>query len=420
MKNINNLIKEVEYAYNNVPFYHKLLNELSIKPSSINDFASFSVLPFTAKVDYRKHFPKGVLAEGFHPAHPMITSSRSSGSTGERLITIEIGMYLLQRAISCAEINENILSAFSKMGRKIARYAAPNCSDVECANPNSQIEDRLLADNTLVLPVYHDLMTTPHEMLIRTMDEIDEFKPDLFYVDPTHFAFLLRAYKKAGRRPPNIPVMVAYTGATRVSKRQIAEFYDMSTHYAELLSSTEFGWVAMECPHGHLHVNDDSFFFEYLPTDAVQSEDTQYRELCISSIDQGASPHLRYRTGDIVTMVEGQCECGSDRQRIIMDGKVSHFLTIDDQPVLSPQQIDALVGGPQWLDVYQLEQVNEEQYLFKMVVNDNYQKGDEQEFINKLAGALKRKISVDASVVDYIASERSGKFQFVRGMNHNV
>lgn len=420
MKNFQRILKELKYSSESVEFYQKLFTQLDVNLEDIKTPADLDLIPFTAKGDYRRSFPKGTLAKGFTLNHPMITSSRSSGSTGDRLITLEIGMHLLNRAISCAEINPKINEAFHRSGRKIARYAAPNCSDVECANPNSSIEDRVLPDKTLVLPVYHDLMTTTEAMLDRTIEEINEYQPDLFYVDPTHFSFLLKHYKKRGLQPPQIPVMVAYTGATNCTRRQIAEFYDMNSLYGELLSSTEFGWVAMECNSGHLHANDDSFFFEYIDTEFVSPLDNTFKELCISSIDQGASPHIRYRTGDIVSVIPGPCECGSDRAKIVMEGKVSHFLVKNDQPFLSPQQVDKMMGSPKWLDFYQLEQVKEQEFLLKIMANESYEEGQEETFIESLKAVYNADLKFDVRLVDYIASERSGKYQFVRGLNTNV
>jgi phenylacetate-CoA ligase len=263
-------------------------------------------------------------------------------------------------------------------------------------------------------------MTTTEQMLDRTIEEISEYQPELLYVDPTHFAFLLKHYKKCGLTPPNIPVMLAYTGATDCSRRQIAEFYSMEDMCAELLSSTEFGWIAMECNHGHLHLNDDSFFFEYIDVESPSNLPIAYKELCISSIDQGASPHIRYRTGDIVSIVDGDCECGSERQRIVMEGKISHFLVKNKQPFLSPKQVDKMMGAPAWLDFYQLEQVKETEFLLKIIANDLYQQGDEQYFVEKLKSAYNADLKFDIRFVDYIATERSGKYQFVRGLHSNV
>lgn len=425
MKKIKKFVDEVTYAFKKVPYYGNLLNEEVIAQIKANPEHAVNVIPYSSKVDYRKNFPRGILAKGFSPQHPMVISSRSSGTTGERTITLELGMLLLQRALSTSKISPEIYQIMANKDRKIVRFAAPNCSDVECANPNSGMEERLLPDNTLVLPVYHDLMTTPDRMLDKAIEEVEMFKPDLFYVDPTHFAFLLLAYKKRGLTPPQIPVILSYTATTRAARRIINEFFPMHLT-SQLLSSTEFGWIAMECPHGHLHVNDDGFFpeFKALEPDSIAGQNTAstLKELCLTSLDKGACPHIRYTTGDIVSVVgnplEAKCECGSDRQRMVVEGRISYFLKKQGQPFMSPQQVDAVVGAPTWLNFYQLEQIKDEEFALKLVVNEAYQEEAEAPMVAALKAAIGSTIKIDTRVVEYISTERSGKFQAVKGVAH--
>lgn len=459
MKKIKKFVDEVTYAFKKVPYYGALLNDDVIAQIKANPEQALNLVPYSSKVDYRKNFPRGILAKGFSPQHPMVISSRSSGTTGERTITLELGMLLLQRALSTSKISAEIYKIMANKDRKIVRFAAPNCSDVECANPNSGMEDRLLPDNTLVLPVYHDLMTTPDRMLDKAIEEVETFKPDLFYVDPTHFAFLLLAYKKRGLTPPQIPVILSYTATTRSARRIINEFFPPHLT-AQLLSSTEFGWIAMECPHGHLHVNDDGFFPEFKALDLLSEKETAeqvgftkensvpqhagiassdiqstdiknaqhthtspLKELCLTSLDKGACPHIRYTTGDIVSVVgeSGEiCECGSDRQRMVVEGRISYFLKIHGRPVMSPQQVDAVVGAPQWLNFYQFEQIKDTEFALKLVVNQAYQEEAETAIVTALKNALEpatqTTIKIDTRIVEYISTERSGKFQAVKGV----
>ena len=79
-----------------------------------------------------------------------------------------------------------------------------------------------------------------------------------------------------------------------------------------------------------------------------------------------------------------------------------------------------MIGGPDWLDFYQLEQVKETEFLLKIIANDAYQQGDEVYFVERLTETFNTNLKVDVSIVDYIASERSGKYQFVRGLHNNV
>ncbi|MCO7199089.1 phenylacetate--CoA ligase family protein [Pseudoalteromonas sp. OANN1] len=420
MDNLQNVIKEIRYAYGNVQHYKRKLDEIGVTPQTIETADDVSALPFTYKVDYRKSFPIGVLAKGFTLNHPMLTKSNSSGTAGERLTTVEIGMLLLQRAMSCSKSHPAVGNAFHRQGRKICRYAAPNCSDVECANPNSALEDRLLPDKTLVLPVYHDLMTTSQKMIDQAINEVLEYQPDLFYVDPTHFSFLIRNFKKQGKTLPDIPVVTSYSAANLVTRRQITEHFSSQTHFAELLSSSEMGWIGMSCPAGHLHLNDDSFYFEFINQHGHPAAVGENAELCISSIDQGACPHIRYMTGDMVRYYQGTCECGSDRTRINMLGRATHFITQQHKPVMSPWEFDQIIQAPDWLDVYQLEQIDNDEFVLRMIVNDGYSSGAEKPIIEAFKQQLGRNIDVNVMLLDYIPAERSGKFQAVKGGYNNV
>ncbi|MCO7226517.1 phenylacetate--CoA ligase family protein [Pleionea sp. CnH1-48] len=414
MQNIEAFLKEVNYAYNNVTFYKDKLDNLGIDQAALKAESYAHVLPFTEKKDYRRNFPKGVLAKGFSLNHPMLNKSQSSGTTGDRLVTFEVGMNLLRRALSCAEANPIIADVFAKPGRKICRYAAPNCSDVECANPHSTMEDRLLADGTLVLPVYHDLLTTSEELIERAISEIYEYKPDLFYVDPTHFAFLLREFKKRGLKPPKVPVIASYSAVTQVSRRQICEFFP-AEYFVELLSSSEMGWIAMECPQGHLHLNENGFFFEMINQQGEAASKGELAELCISSIDQGALPHIRYQTGDMVTYVDDTCSCGHSGRQIFMEGRSSQFIKHNNEASISPLTVDRAIGAPEWLDLYKFEQIGSANFTLKMMVNERFSESDKEVLITRIKKAFDDDISIEASVVSYIASDRSGKFQSVKG-----
>lgn len=402
--------KELSYSYEKVPFYRRLLDGCQIRPGDIHSPADLDKLPLTEKRLYRKHFPVGVFAQGFSPRQPMLSRTQSSGTTGERLVTYEVGMLLLQRAIRCAEIYPEVQEAFTRRGRRICRYAAPNCSDVECANPNSSMTDRLLPDGTLVLPVYHDLLTTSPELIERAIGEIIEYQPDLYYVDPTHFAFLLRHFRQRGIQPPAAPVITSYSTATRVSLRQIrAAFPDQPV--AELLSSSEMGWIAMSCRHGSLHLNSPSFLFELLEDSGHSGNGAG--ELCISSLDQGAIPHLRYRTGDLLRPGGQNCACGSERPVVVMEGRTSNVLTTVAGSRLSPRQVDDLLGAPDWLDQYQLHQLDDNRLVLKLMTNEHDHTGAEAALRAALETALPAS-QIQVERVNYIASERSGKFQFVK------
>ncbi|GAB4184392.1 MAG: phenylacetate--CoA ligase [Wenzhouxiangellaceae bacterium] len=401
--------KELNYSYEKVPFYRKYLDSSGIHPGSIRSLDDVQKLPCTEKQHFRKNFPLGVLAQGYKPNDRRLTRSQSSGTTGERLITVEVGMLLLNRAMKCAKVNPAIEKAIMNYKRKTCRYAAPNCSDVECANPNSTMEDRLLSDGTLVLPVYHDLLTTSDELIERALHEICEYQPDLYYIDPTHFAFLMRHALRRGIDLPKAPVMATYTSPTQCSRQQIAAGFGDGTGVIELLASSEMGWLGLECPQGNLHMNTDSFFLEVMRDDRY-AQAGESGELYVTSLDNGALPHIRYKTGDAVRLLDQPCGCGSHLPVAEMQGRMMNFIKQQGRYLASPKQIDHLIGAPAWLDQYQCHQTAEDQVMLKVMVNDHYHDGAERELAAKIDQHLNGACTVTTEKLTYIATERSGKF----------
>ncbi len=421
-QDFDDFIQELEYAYENVPFYAKHLKKSAITPEDIADEADIGKIPTTQKRDYRKNFPVGTFARGYNLKDTSLVRSQSSGTSGERLITYEVGMLLSSRAMDCVEVNPAIEAAFSRSPRKICRYAPPNCSDVECANPNSQMSDRMLSDGTLVLPVYHDLLTTPESMVRRALDEICDYQPDLYYVDSTHFAFLLRQAKALGITIPYAPIICTYSVLTPLNRAQIRGYFDAIGDddfcIAELVSSSEMGWVALECQSGNLHLNTDAFYMELLNSDTLAPVAVgQTGELCISSIDNGAVPHLRYLTGDEFEYVSAECDCGYHTPVVRMQGRMSDTVVLKDQTRLSAAQICRRIGAPTWLDMYQLSQETDERFMLLLMVNSSFQSGVEQVLLDTLSELLGGDITLQSQIVPYISTERSGKFHVVKNLS---
>jgi phenylacetate-CoA ligase len=413
-RNRERLEEELLHCYDTVPFYKAMMQGMGLSKAELTNAEILSELPLTTKQDFRRNFPKGVLSSIYSLRDTGLVRSPSAGTTTERSLTFEMGTLLLDRAYNCASVNPGQLEAFSRMPRNHVRYSAPNCSDVECANPNSTTEDRRLPDGTLVLPVAHDLMATDESLLDCAIDEIASSQPDLYYMDPTHFAHLLRHYQLRNRKPPKALVLTTFTYNTRLARKRIeAEFSPKDI--SQLVSMSELGWLAMECPHQRLHLNTDSFVFELINVDGSSgSTSEQPRELCATSLDCGAMPHIRYRTGDLYTYHRAACECGSDRPCVVVEGRLADSVWLESQQLLTTRMVDEAVGAPEWAENYQLVQVAKKRWRLRALTNSQFRRGYEDEVIARLNESLGHKASVEFESVTYIATERSGKFRTIR------
>jgi phenylacetate-CoA ligase len=401
--------EEIDYAYRETKFFRKHMDDAGLAPGDIRTPLDFFRIPPTTKTHYRNNFPIGVLARGYSPQDPRLFRSQSSGTTEDRLVTLEAGILFFSRALKCLSVYPELQGPFTRVDRRIVRHAAPNCSSVECASPVSKMCDRILNDGTLVLSVSHDLMATSTEVLDQSIREIAEYNPQLYYVDPTHFAFLLRHMRRVDFTPPKSPIITTYTRSTSVSRRQLKEGFGPDVPVVELISMSEIGWIAMECPLQRLHINTESYLLELVAEGHRPAEPGEIGELLVTTLDKGCTPHIRYRTGDYYRLLSERCPCGHRFPIVEMEGRAKDFLRAPGQVPFTPKDVDVAVGNQRWIDVYSLVQNNDDSFTFYFVANSSFESGLERPLERKLRDRLPG-ATVTCERVQYIRSERSGKF----------
>jgi phenylacetate-CoA ligase len=405
--------EEIAYAFDNTVFFRKHMEASGLRPEDIQDPEDFLRLPPTSKSDYRRNFPAGVLAKGYTLSSPHVMRFQSSGTSGDRLNSAILAYDLARRQATALGVNRRFDDLWRPGSRpKSCRFAPPNCSDVECATGFSTMEERTLADGTLVLTVAHDLLATPGWQVVKALDEIELYEPDLLVVDPTHFAFLARCARRLGRvitssRP--LHMVCGYTLMTRVARRQIEDF--MGTHIpnGDMIGMSELGYLGFECHHGHHHINNRDFYVEFIRDDKPV-EKGEMGELHVTTVDDGLIPRIRYATGDYFTPLGSTCSCGSDLPVVRVEGRGTHMIQLENGRIVTPAAIDAVIGDAPMLDLYKLEQDRTGACAFRYVTNTEAQADDATALGLRLTEALAPN-PVRVEAVDYIACERSGKFQ---------
>ncbi|MFI0425211.1 phenylacetate--CoA ligase family protein [Spongiactinospora sp. 9N601] len=405
--------EEIAYAFDSTVFFRDHMEANGLRPEDIKDTDDFLRIPPTSKSHYRRNFPTGVLAKGYTLNSSHVMRFQSSGTSGDRLNSAILAYDLARRQATAIGVNRRFDDLWRPGSRpKICRFAPPNCSDVECATGFSSMEDRTLPDGTLVLTVAHDLLATPEWQIVKALDEIELYQPDLLVVDPTHFAFLTRWARRLGRRitsPRPLHIVCGYTLMTRAARRQIEDFMGPDVPIGDMIGMSELGYLGFDCHLGHRHINDRDFFVEFV-RDGKPVHEGQMGELYVTTVDDGLIPRIRYATGDYFTPLGGSCDCGSDLPVVRIEGRGTHMVRLPDGRLVTPGALDAAVGDMPWIDLYKLEQDLTGACTFRYVPGGQAQADD--------AGTLERRLTevlapapVRVEAVDYIACERSGKFQ---------
>jgi phenylacetate-CoA ligase len=401
--------QEIDFAYRTTRLAREKLDSAGITPAEIGDWEDVLRVPPTTRQEYRAHFPAGVIASGASLADPFVFRSQSSGTDHDRQVSVAHSFTLARRKLTTTTVNPPFFEIMAKPGANhIIRYAAPNCSDVECASPTVTKDDRILSTGALVLPAAHDLMATRQEILDRAIDEIFDWKPVYLSCDAARLAQLIRQCQRRGIETlPGAGVLLTYSQITMHARRTIDGFF-AAVAVAELVTMSELGWVAMECPSGSLHLNNEAFWTEIVCDGRPASTD-EIGDLYVTTLDDRLSPKIRYVTGDVYRLAH-PCACGHAFPTVVFEGRRRDLVRRGKAVVLTPRVVDALVGAPTGLLHYRLHQHREDYCTFRFVVEDGASPDWEEALADRLREGLGRDCRLEVERTSYIPSERSGKF----------
>ncbi|WP_018680241.1 phenylacetate--CoA ligase family protein [Actinokineospora enzanensis] len=404
--------EEIAYAFDRTVFFREHMEANALRPEDIRSAEDFLRIPPTSKSHYRRNFPAGVLARGYTLNSPHVMRFQSSGTSGDRLNSAILAYDLTRRQATALAVHPGFDELWRPGNRpRICRFAPPNCSDVECATGFSSMDDRTLPDGTLVLTVAHDLLATPEWQVVKAFDEIEAYEPDLLVVDPTHLAFLTRWGRRLGREITSkrkLHVVCGYTLMTGVARRQLDATLGPNVPIGDMIGMSELGYLGFECHHGNRHINDRDFYVEFVD-DGEHVPEGRMGELYVTTLDDGLVPRIRYATGDYFTPVGEPCGCGSDLPVVRIEGRATHMIRLADGRIVTPGAVAALVGDAPWLDLYKLAQDATGACTFRYLA-DEPAAAEIRDLEDRLTEVLAPN-PLRCEAVDYIACERSGKFQ---------
>jgi phenylacetate-CoA ligase len=121
--------------------------------------------------------------------------------------------------------------------------------------------------------------------------------------------------------------------------------------------------LAAECPQQDgLHVFEDHFFPEIVDPDSGDPlPDGKEGELVLTTLSREALPVIRFRTGDITTIIAEPCPCGRTIRRIRSSSRRTDDMFVVDGVNVFPSEIEAaLLAVEGTLPHYQIVLTQEE------------------------------------------------------------
>jgi phenylacetate-CoA ligase len=301
-----------------------------LRGSEAGGLDDLGVLPFTAKSELRDTYPFGTLAVGLEDT---VRLHASSGTRGKPLVVaytaadVDVFADVNARAIACAggRPSDVLHVAYGYGlftgglglhygGERLGATVVPASG----GNPGLQLE--LLAD----------------------------FGADGLACTPS-FALLLAERAAADGLGGRIHLRYGIFGAEPWSdamREKLERAWGIDACDVYGLSEVIGPGVAAECREGKgaLHVFDDHFLPEIVdPASRQTLPPGELGELVLTTLTKEAFPVLRYRTGDLTSVVAEPCTCGRTHPRIArFTGRVDDMLVVRGINVF-PSEIEAVV-----------------------------------------------------------------------------
>jgi phenylacetate-CoA ligase len=386
--------------YDDVPYYRQQFDDLGIECESIRTLEDLGRLPFLTKALIRSHTEELKARNAGR-----LTRFNTGGSTGEPLIFF-MGKDRVAHDVA-------------------AKWRATRWWDVDIGDPEivvwgspielgaqdrlRELRDRLL--RTRLLPAFE----MSESNVVRFLDTIERSAPRMLFGYPSSLSLLARAADREGRRMDRLGIAVAFVTAERLYEDQradIARVFGCSV--ANGYGGRDAGFIAHECPSGGMHIMAEDIIVEIVDDDGLPLPPGQAGEIVVTHMATGDFPFVRYRTGDIGVLDDGDCLCGRGLPLLReIQGRSTDFVVARDGTIMHGLSLIYVLRDIPTVRKFKIVQHSRDRTEVLLVPNGGFEASIEEKIKTELRKRLGEAVRIDISKVDSITAEQSGKFRYV-------
>ena len=387
----------VRYAYDYVPYYHRLFNSVKFKPEDLKDFRDLKKIPVTTKTDvHRNH--SDFIARGVDTSKCI--EGFTSGSTG-------IPMKTYKNLEASSHEIAFMAYAFLECGMKLTdRFVS------------TELNRRKILPNQVSVRVHRDRnrkKTSPNQVSVYGVGGFVEYlrriKPDVLYLRPSDIEDICS--NDASGINPRLFFSQSQT-VTQHHRSLVRSAFGLEIN--DTYGSAEFNRLAFECnEHMGLHIITDSVMMEFLDEEREPVAPGEIGETIVTGLYNYAMPLIRYNLGDDAVTTDERCSCGRRLPLIKkLMGKTSDTFIMPSGKKVRWQPFfwDYIHSKPFSISMYQFIQVKRNKIILRIVKGKEFNLKEIYELREKMEkGYLSRgeKVTVIVDIVREIPREESGK-----------
>ena len=387
------LVKFINYAYNNSKFYHELYKDINI--SEIKTVEDLKKLPIVTKEMIRNNINEVVTIE-----RKNAVEGHTGGTTGKSLVVLYTKEDMMKRMAILDYFKEKVGFKNNKMKR-----ATFNGKHIVPQTQNKKVFWRYnLFNKQMIFSSFH-LMEENYKYYVECLNK---FKPQAIDGFFTSMCDVAKYIERNNLKLDFQPLAIFPTSETLSDEGvKLLERVFKCNVYNQYASS-EGAPLITECKCRKLHMNMLDGIFEF-----KENSD----EILITSFTTYGTPLIRYEIGDSIILSDNQnCKCGNET--VIVDkieGRSRDFLYATNGCKINSGNVSNIFKNvPNAVVKVQIVQEELKKIIIKLVIDKKqYKKDYEGLIISEAKAKLGNDMEVKLDIVDNIEREKSGKYRMI-------
>jgi len=356
------------FARTRVPFYAR--QAALYDPERLDSRDSLNALPRLDRRTVRAAFME--LCDRELDVKAAMRSGRlelasTSGSTDERLQVLTDASLVRIPAEFRAIFALGPSAAPPGESPRTAVFTSRTCLSEQCRLEASPLASRIVHDYTLFLPAPHDPFRLEADEVRQISDELHQFRPAFFFVNPVYAHLLARRAAELDVRLPSVALTLScYQYASKFQRRALERHFGAAVR--NLYAATELGGcqVGLECHRGELHLREDHCLVELM----VGERDAEADEpgaVIVSTLAGRTMPLIRYELGDLAAPRDERCDCPlADWPVMTFHGRTAEALFVDRR-WMTTRDIDEAMPTDAGIDFYCCRQTATREFSIEVV-----------------------------------------------------
>ncbi len=390
--------KLVGYAYENIPYYRKMMLDKGIRPETINGYDDLTMMPILTKEAILKNSQSLIK---LHSSKRMY-ERKTGGSTGMIL-------HFFKEADALAKNDAIMYRCYAWYGidigdRQARFWGVPVKFKTRV---KESIKDVLL--NRIRISAFDISEST----CMGEYKRMRRFRPTHFYGYTTAIYGFCRMAKELGLNLKELRMKAVICTAEKMyphHRELLSEMFDCPI--VDEYGSSENGIIAFQCRQGNMHLMSDHLAIEFVDEQGQRVKPGELGRIVITDLSSFEMPQIRYDIGDIGRLSDKKCSCGITLPLMdIVEGRKEDFIRTKEGKLVHAAYL-CYTLKEDTIHEFKMIQKDIDRFHVQLVRSPLFNSESEKKLERNLRSALGNDAQISFEYLDRISREKSGKLRY--------